>query len=120
MTGSALNQSSTAVRAPARGARLSLALLLAINLFNYIDRYVLAAVEPALARTQDLIVGGLRLPGDETGDAHVFTQQLAAICESLGVAFRYGAAIAGLEAEGDRVAKLRLVTGEHLAAYVGA
>jgi len=32
----------------ARGARLSLALLLTINLFNYIDRYVLAAVEPEI------------------------------------------------------------------------
>jgi MFS family permease len=31
-------------------ARLSLALLLAINLFNYIDRYVLAAVESRIAR----------------------------------------------------------------------
>lgn len=30
----------------ARGAFWSLALLLAINLFNYIDRYILAAVEP--------------------------------------------------------------------------
>ena len=29
---------------PAAGARWSLGLLLSINLFNYIDRYVLAAV----------------------------------------------------------------------------
>src|SRR5438552_6910127 len=29
-----------------RSARLAVALLLSINLFNYIDRYVLAAVEP--------------------------------------------------------------------------
>ena len=28
------------------GARIALALLLGINLFNYIDRFVLAAVEP--------------------------------------------------------------------------
>jgi MFS family permease len=34
----------------ARDARLSLALLLAINLLNYIDRYILAAVEPLVAR----------------------------------------------------------------------
>src|SRR3954471_2315126 len=32
------------------GARFSLALLLLINLFNYIDRYVLAAVEPRIAK----------------------------------------------------------------------
>src|SRR4051794_35754485 len=34
--------------ASARTARLSLALLLAINMFNYIDRYILAAVEPEI------------------------------------------------------------------------
>ena len=33
----------------ARGAGWALALLLAINLFNYIDRYILAAVEPLIA-----------------------------------------------------------------------
>src|SRR5258706_16155752 len=48
MTGSALNHSSTTVQAPAPGARISLALLLAINIFNYIDRYILAAVEPEI------------------------------------------------------------------------
>ena len=32
-------------------ARLSLGLLLAINLFNFIDRYVLAAVEPSIRAT---------------------------------------------------------------------
>ena len=31
---------------PNPGARTALALLLGINLFNYIDRFVLAAVEP--------------------------------------------------------------------------
>src|SRR5213593_1511628 len=32
-----------------RSARLAVALLLAINVFNYLDRYVLAAVEPRIA-----------------------------------------------------------------------
>lgn len=36
---------------PQPGARRALALLLCINLFNYIDRYVLAAVEPEIRRT---------------------------------------------------------------------
>jgi len=35
---------------PFPGASRALALLLAINLFNYIDRYILAAVEPLIAR----------------------------------------------------------------------
>src|SRR6478752_2654006 len=32
------------------GARVALALLLSINLLNYIDRYILAAVEPAVQK----------------------------------------------------------------------
>jgi MFS family permease len=49
MTGTALND-RPARPAPLPGARLSLALLLTINLFNYIDRYVLAAVEPEIRK----------------------------------------------------------------------
>src|SRR5260221_3513980 len=41
---------STARSKAAPGARISLALLLTINLFNYIDRYVLAAVEPEIRK----------------------------------------------------------------------
>lgn len=43
---------STPAAPPARlpGARTSLLLLLLINLFNYIDRYILAAVEPLISR----------------------------------------------------------------------
>jgi MFS family permease len=36
--------------APIPGVRVSLALLLLINLFNYIDRYVLAAVQPLISK----------------------------------------------------------------------
>src|SRR4051812_45270288 len=35
--------------APAPGARSALVLLLSINLFNYIDRFILAAVEPKIS-----------------------------------------------------------------------
>ncbi|HBV75758.1 D-amino acid dehydrogenase small subunit [Vibrio casei] len=43
--------------------------------------------EPALANVKDKFVGGLRLPGDETGDCYKFTTELAAQCEALGVTF---------------------------------
>lgn len=39
------------IQNPRKGARTALALLLGINLFNYIDRYVLAAVEPSIRAT---------------------------------------------------------------------
>ncbi len=41
----------TALPQTTRAARVSLALLLAINLFNYVDRQVLAAVEPEIGKT---------------------------------------------------------------------
>ena len=49
--------------------------------------------EPALARTRDKFVGGLLLPGDETGDCFKFTQNLAALAVQRGVQFRYGTQI---------------------------
>jgi len=45
--------------------------------------------EPALANVKDKLVGGLRLPGDETGDCYKFTNALAQECEKLGVNFVY-------------------------------
>ncbi len=59
--------------------------------------------EPALARVRDKFVGALRLPGDETGDAHQFTQRLAALAEGLGVRMRFGVTIHRLEAEGGAI-----------------
>jgi D-amino-acid dehydrogenase len=71
--------------------------------YEVLDRAGCVATEPALARTADKFLGGLRLPGDETGDAHQFTQRLAAVATTLGVTFRYGVAIETIVTEGDRV-----------------
>ena len=48
--------------APAPGARTALTLLLAINLFNYVDRYVLAAAEPEIQKH-------MFKPGDPNAEA---------------------------------------------------
>jgi len=58
--------------------------------YDILDQAGCAVVEPALARVTGKFVGGLRLPGDETGDAHMFTQRLAAMAEADGVVFRHG------------------------------
>jgi len=78
--------------------------------------------EPALARVGATIVGGLRLPADETGDAYLFTTSLAALCEKLGVTFRYGTAIAGLRDADEAVTGIVTATGDVLTAdaYVAA
>jgi D-amino-acid dehydrogenase len=71
--------------------------------YEVLDPAGCVTAEPALALVRDKIVGGLRLPGDETGDAHQFTQRLATLAEGLGVVFRYGTVIKGVRTEGDHV-----------------
>ncbi|MEJ7806210.1 MAG: D-amino acid dehydrogenase [Telluria sp.] len=60
-------------------------------------------VEPALARVRGRILGGLRLPGDETGDCFKFTQALAAMVQDAGVTFRNGVQVRSLTTAGGRI-----------------
>lgn len=54
-------------------------------------------VEPGLANARDLIAGGLRLPGDQTGDCHTFTTKLAELmAETMGVTFKNGVEVHSL------------------------
>ena len=63
----------------------------------------LSRVEPALASTSHKLTGGLRLPGDETGDCQLFTTRLAALAEQIGVNFRYNTPVDTLVVEGGKV-----------------
>ena len=76
--------------------------------YEVLDRAGVARVEPALAATADRLVGGLRLPGDQTGDCQLFCERLAALAKMRGVEFRYGANIEAIEADGDRVTGVRI------------
>ena len=68
--------------------------------------------EPALARVRGAILGGLRLPGDETGDCFKFTQALAALAAQLGVTFRNGVEVRALSGDGARIAGVVTSQGE--------
>ena len=81
--------------------------------YELLDPQGCIAAEPALARVRQHIVGGLRLPDDETGDCHLFTQRLAALATALGVRFRFDTTIAGIEHDGERIAAIRLHTAQH-------
>lgn len=78
--------------------------------FELLDRAGCIRHEPALARVQDKFVGGLLLPGDETGDCFKFTQSLAARAARAGVKFLYGTDIQRLLTEGGRISGV--VTGQ--------
>jgi D-amino-acid dehydrogenase len=58
-----------------------------------ISRDELLKIEPAFANFASHIVGGTYTPSDESGDARVFTQALAALCEKKGAQFLYGHSI---------------------------
>lgn len=69
------------------------------------------AIEPALEPIAGDLVGGIHFPDDRSGDAHLFTQQLAQHCAGAGVNFRYGTSIEGIEASGDRVVRVHTDAG---------
>ncbi|KQZ76792.1 amino acid dehydrogenase [Sphingopyxis sp. Root214] len=71
--------------------------------FELLDREGCIAVEPGLSAARDKIAGGLRLPGDETGDCFKFTGALAAMAAQRGARFRYDETIRSLVVEGGRV-----------------
>jgi D-amino-acid dehydrogenase len=75
--------------------------------------------EPALGKVREKFAGGLRLPGDETGDCYKFAGALAKLAEKLGVSFRFGVNIRRLLYDGKRVTGVKTDAGEHNAdAYI--
>ena len=71
--------------------------------FELLDRDGCIRHEPALAGVREKFVGGLLLPGDETGDCFKFTQNLAALAAQKGVQFRYGTRIQRLKLAGRQI-----------------
>jgi len=90
------------------GAQKDIAVLKDANVaYELLSPTELARAEPALAAVAGKLTGGLRLPGDETGDCQLFTTRLAALAESLGVKFRFNTSIDALEMAGGRIAGVR-------------
>ncbi|WP_342662544.1 D-amino acid dehydrogenase [Hahella ganghwensis] len=79
--------------------------------YEALDRDGCMKVEPGLRHVPSKFVGGLRLPGDETGDCFKFTQALAKACEEAGVVFQYDTEIDGLLTTGDRIDGVRTSEG---------
>jgi D-amino-acid dehydrogenase len=62
------------------------------------------AIEPALADCAPRLAGGVYAPHDESGDARLFTERLAALCARRGVVFRYACEVERIVVEAGRVA----------------
>ena len=66
------------------------------------------AIEPALNHIRDRLAGATFAPTDESGDAHVFTKNLAELCRLRGVVFKYGAMIEAIEVDAGKISGVRL------------
>lgn len=82
---------------------------------SLLDPAACIAAEPALALVPGKFVGGLQLPGDETGDAFLFTQRLAALAAAAGVTFRHGVTIDALTTEAGAVTGVETSEGRFTA-----
>lgn len=80
--------------------------------YALLDRAGCVDAEPGLSSVRDKIVGGLRLPGDETGDCQMFTTSLEQEARKLGVTFRYNVSIARLRAANGRIIGVETTNGE--------
>lgn len=83
------------------------------------DRQIIDAdraieLEPALKPIKNRIAGATYTSEDESGDARMFTQNLAKRCVEAGVEFRFGTEILGFEHAGDRILGVQTIKeGRH-------
>lgn len=73
-----------------------------------VTREELLVIEPALQAFGDRIVGGTYTQSDESGDARVFTQQLATLCGQRGARLLFGHDIEQLESDDREVRQVRV------------
>ena len=71
--------------------------------WELLDREGCIRQEPALARVKEKFVGGLLLPGDETGDCFKFTVAMAGLASAAGVGFSFGTSVSRLNLRGGRI-----------------
>ncbi len=80
--------------------------------FQVLDTAGCIEHEPALANVNEKIVGGLRLPGDETGDCFKFTNALADECKKMGVKFEMKTDILNINTSGDEIVSVSTSRGK--------
>src|SRR5450830_1640614 len=80
--------------------------------FELLDREGCANAEPALDLVKHKLTGGLRLPGDETGDCQLFTTRLAEEARKLGVEFRQNVSIDQLLTNNGKLTGVEISTNQ--------
>ena len=92
--------------------------------FTLLQRDELQQAEPALELVKEKLAGGLRIPEDETGDCYLFTTQLAAMAQALGVEFKLNQSIQQIQRQGDSITGVisnnQLLTADAYVVCLGA
>ncbi|HOY69381.1 MAG TPA: D-amino acid dehydrogenase [Methylotenera sp.] len=78
--------------------------------FEHLDPDGCVCAEPALATVKNQLLGGLRLPHDETGDCQLFTSALALEAQKLGVQFIHNVTINKLIASESKLTGIEIQT----------
>ena len=86
--------------------------------YSELDAAGCAELEPALTPQAEQITGGIHFPDDESGDAHLFSQGLAARCAEMGVEFHFEETVEAIETDGARVAAVTTDRGRRQADHV--
>lgn len=80
--------------------------------------------EPSLAAARSELAGAIFCPSDASGDAHLFSRQLAKRCEQLGVQFVMDRQITGWDHSADRIHAVRTdkgpITGDRFVLALGS
>lgn len=79
--------------------------------YELLDRAACITAEPGLAHSGAGFVGGLRLPGDETGDCFKFSTRLAELAGQRGVQFTFGGEVRSLRLAAGRISHVETDAG---------
>jgi len=81
-----------------------------------VGRSEMLDIEPSLTQCADQLCGAVYCPEDESGDAHLFTRQLAEQCQQLGVRFMFSSPVSRLIRQQDRISAVQLQNGNDIPA----
>jgi D-amino-acid dehydrogenase len=76
--------------------------------YEVLSAQQLVLAEPGLAHASSRLVGGLRLPNDETGDCRLFTTRLASRAQAHGVNFLFNRHIDRLQHDGHHITGVKV------------
>jgi len=76
-----------------------------------LDPEGLIELDPGLSDAKDKIAGALYCPSDESGDARLFTQALAAVCQENGATFQMNTPVRGFLSESGTITAVDTPTG---------